>query len=301
MVVRAIYERQRTDKRLSVLWVVAIILVDIISVALSFVAMFWSYDFSDPYYTMDTSDFFAVGAVSNVAGVLSTILLAAFVYYLVKRQNDHYAREARLRTALLSLMSAAAWSPERTNDIVPETMALSMARGPQEKHRNVWFWIFVILLPTILSIVISLGLWLYIYAGPPQGDISYSAIIGALVLSLLMLLGYLILMLYLLYFLTQTMEEHDSRWNAFAYNVRRAMSKLGFPVGRSFRMNRLPEHSVALYVVLTIFTGIFIFYWYYVLVKDPNEHFDYQWEFEDNILSAIMPPEYVVTSSVSRP
>ena len=69
--------------------------------------------------------------------------------------------------------------------------------------------------------------------------------------------------------------------------ARNALSKLGFPAGRPFTIQRLPERSFALYLVLTIFTGIFVYYWLYALVKDPNEHFKYQWEFEDNLTSSL--------------
>jgi hypothetical protein len=29
--------------------------------------------------------------------------------------------------------------------------------------------------------------------------------------------------------------------------------------------------------------GLFLIYWYYVLIKDLNEHFRAQWQFEDQI------------------
>lgn len=57
----------------------------------------------------------------------------------------------------------------------------------------------------------------------------------------------------------------------------------------AYRTPRLPDRSMILYVILTIFTGIFALYWLYVLVKDPNDHFANQWRFEDSLVAAIAP------------
>ena len=50
----------------------------------------------------------------------------------------------------------------------------------------------------------------------------------------------------------------------------------------------LPSRSFVLYFILSIVTlGIFEFYWSYVLIKDFNEHFKAQWQFEDSLMSVI--------------
>jgi hypothetical protein len=46
----------------------------------------------------------------------------------------------------------------------------------------------------------------------------------------------------------------------------------------------LPERSFFIYLILTLLTcGLFLIYWYYVLIKDLNDHFGAQWQFEDQI------------------
>ena len=299
MVARAIYERSRTDRQLSPLWIALIILVNIVNVLVIVLLALWSLDGSSPFVATDSSSYIALNTVSSLIGLLSMLVLAWFIYYLVKRQNDHYAREANLRTALVSLIRAAAWSPERMYDIAPEMMALSTVERRQEQPRIVWFWVFVVLFPSIASIALSASIQMSVSSDSSWQSFDDVTIVILLV-SLVVALVSLILTLYLLYFLTQTMLEHDGRWNVFAFNSRRAMSKLGFPPGRPYRMSRLPDRSMVLYIILTIFTGVFVLYWLYVLAKDPNEHFMYQWEFEDNAMSAITPSEYSATSSVSR-
>jgi len=92
--------------------------------------------------------------------------------------------------------------------------------------------------------------------------------------------------LYVLYFLTKDPPRHDRRQSSFLQQAQSALSKLGKPVVYpSWR--QLPERSFFLYLVLTIITGFFALYWYYVLIKDFNEHFKAQWVFEDELLRAV--------------
>jgi hypothetical protein len=96
-----------------------------------------------------------------------------------------------------------------------------------------------------------------------------------------------ILGLYVLYFLTKDPPNHDHRQLAFMQQAQSAASKLGMtivvPTWKS-----LPDRSFFLYFILTIITaGFFGIYWYYVLIKDFNEHFKAQWVFEDQLVSTI--------------
>ena len=299
MVVRAIHERAKTDRIVSPLWIVVIILVEILALVLDVVLTFWYWNTSLPFDSPSSLSYTWIQTVTGLISFLATIIIAWFFYTLVKRQNDHYNREASLRIGVSSLIRAAAWSPERTNDVAPEMMAISMVERRQEQHRSVWFWTFVILLPSIASVATSVGTQIY-FGSDSSGEYYDMSTVALLIPSVAAALIALVLTLYMFYFLTQTMMEHDSRWNSFAYNSRRALSKLGFPTGRPYRVSRLPERSMVLYILLTIFTGIFALYWMYVLAKDPNEHFKYQWEFEDNFMSAISPVESWATYSASR-
>jgi len=51
------------------------------------------------------------------------------------------------------------------------------------------------------------------------------------------------------------------------------------------RRYKIVDRSTAIYIVLTIITlGIFMLYWLYTVVKDPNEHFREDWRIEDSIM-----------------
>jgi hypothetical protein len=123
--------------------------------------------------------------------------------------------------------------------------------------------------------------------------------IALIVLLMLVMVIALVFEIFLLYFLTQTMIEHDGRWNLFAFHSRRALSKLGFSAGPAYRMAKLPNRSMVLYIVLTLLTGLFALYWLYIVLKDPNDHFEYQHEFEDNIMASIAPTEPIASASAS--
>lgn len=296
MIARSVYYRTSTDKHLSYFWLVAIIVIPLISVLVGLIAVFSTIDFSDPNADLEPFPL-AVSLFIDLTSLVSAVLYGFLIYYLVKRQNDHYTREDAFRNGVSTLIRTAAWSPDRMNDIVPETMALSTVERRQEPQRKIWFWIFVYFLPFVAVTLMSAGMTALI----SSTDTISGPVIGAIVGTILILLVSAVLEFYLFYFLTQTMLDHDRRWNTFAYNARRAMSKLGFPSGRPYRVSRLPERSMVLYIILSILTGIFLYYWIYVILKDPNEHFQYQWEFEDNVMSSIVPQEYASTSSVSRP
>lgn len=93
--------------------------------------------------------------------------------------------------------------------------------------------------------------------------------------------------LYVLYFLTRDPHRHDSRQQPFMQQVQMALSKLGKTVVVP-SWKTIPSRSFFLYFILSILTlGLFEFYWYYVLIKDFNEHFKAQWSFEDQLAYAI--------------
>lgn len=287
-VLRAIQERTGTDRMMSMMWIVAIVLAEIVSSVIMVVA--FVVILADPLSegSPHSSVLWTFGTVASLLGTLSTIILVAFIYLLVKRQNDHYLREARLRSAVMSLIKAAAWSPERANDIAPETLALSRVESIHEKQRNPWLWSLIFLIPVALGFFVLAAFWFIASVGSPE-DIAIGAVISIVAAVVLVSLALFVLELYLLYFLTKTMLDHDARWNLFAYNSGRALLKLGFRPVVAYMTPRLPDRSLVLYVILTIFIGIFVLYWFYVLVKDPNDHFANQWRFEDSLVAAITP------------
>ncbi len=220
---------------------------------------------------------------STTIGSIATMVILLYLYYkLVKRQNDHYARERSLRSAIVSLVRAASDTPEKKQMVEYDLRVMDSLNFVVERHRRPWFWVLVTVLPLI---VVPISVFV-IFADINSSSIFVVSVLAIIAVGLIALTS-LFLQIYMFWFLGETMSKHDGRWGTFSMTARNALSKLGFPAGRPFRIQRLPERSFALYLVLTIFTGIFVFYWLYALLKDPNEHFKYQWEFEDNLMSAL--------------
>lgn len=91
---------------------------------------------------------------------------------------------------------------------------------------------------------------------------------------------------YLLYVLTKWPSEHEPRWVAFVQQAGSAAAKLGLVAALPI-WNPVPRRSFALYLILSLFIPFFSLYWYYVLLKDPNEHFKGHAQVED-AFAAIM-------------
>jgi hypothetical protein len=93
---------------------------------------------------------------------------------------------------------------------------------------------------------------------------------------------------YVWYFLMKDFYKHERREDGFWEDVGRILDKTGIKFSAPRRTEPLPERSFALYLILTIITfGFFGVYWLYVLLKDPNQHFVYHRQMEDQLLSSL--------------
>jgi len=91
---------------------------------------------------------------------------------------------------------------------------------------------------------------------------------------------------YVWYFLMKDFYKHERREDGFWEDISRMLDKCGIKFSVPRRMETLPERSFVLYLILTIITlGFFGIYWLYVLLKDPNQHFKYHIQIEDQLLS----------------
>lgn len=91
--------------------------------------------------------------------------------------------------------------------------------------------------------------------------------------------------LYVMYFLTKDPGIHDSRQNPFIRYSSSALHKLGITVQPSWKT--IPQRSAVLYVILSVFIPFFIIYWFYVVIKDLNNHFRTQRVFENSLVNAL--------------
>lgn len=93
---------------------------------------------------------------------------------------------------------------------------------------------------------------------------------------------------YVYYFLMKDFYRHERREDGFWEDIGKILSKLGVSFTPPRRMNPIPDRSFILYLILTIITlGIFGIYWLYVLIKDPNEHFRYHAQIDEELLATV--------------
>ena len=278
-------ERQRTDRILSPLWIVVPIILVLITSIIGFGMVFsalWDEISANPDY-----DPYELGypeeavdgmLVMYFGTLIYQLIIAVLTYLLVDRLNKHFDRERRLRQEVVSLIRTGTKTPELESLVSYEMNAIATTEQFGDQRRQPAFWAIVILLPAVVS-----SLWMAVLLSEPDAIPA-----GMVALNFLFSIFMFAVELYLLYFLGKSMYQHDVRWNDFSYSAQRALSKVGFPIGPSYRLGRLEDRSFLLYLVLTFVTlGLFIYYWWYTLIKDPNNHFERQWGFEDSVMESL--------------
>ena len=93
---------------------------------------------------------------------------------------------------------------------------------------------------------------------------------------------------YVWYFLMKDFYKHERREDGFWEDMSKTLDKCGVKFSVPRRTETLPDRSFALYFILNLVTlGFFGIYWIYVLLKDPNEHFRYHVQTEDQLLTTL--------------
>jgi hypothetical protein len=91
------------------------------------------------------------------------------------------------------------------------------------------------------------------------------------------------------YNLTQDLRKHEELQSAYQTTLISALNETG---ARSLTLppSRPHKRDPILLIILTAITaGLFWIYWFYTLLKDYNEHFQDQAQFEDQILAMLRP------------
>lgn len=293
----AINARSKTDEILPSLWVIVPILIVIASIVVGVALMLsWAFnvdqDVADPFDVIEPEFYFGF-AIIIVGSTAAYIIFGILAYKLVNRQNEHYVRESHLRTGIIYYLRGAAGSPEKEATIASELATMNSLQSQAnmgEKQRTPIAWALVIVLPSLITVLIAAS-FLIIAVGidPVESTDELEDLIPFILLtstSWVFLLIIFVLNMYMFYFLMKTMYEHDNRWNMFAQQTQYAMYKLGYQIGPPY-WAPLPNRSFVLYFIAIIFISPFILYWWYVLIKDPNQHFKNQWYFEDQIAAAL--------------
>jgi hypothetical protein len=93
-----------------------------------------------------------------------------------------------------------------------------------------------------------------------------------------------ILQLYVMQRLTRFTIEHDRRWTVFIQQVQSGGASIGFKPSLPSWKASAPKPAVVYLVIALVFLP-FITFWYTDLIKDLEEHFKLQWQFEDQLVS----------------
>jgi len=96
------------------------------------------------------------------------------------------------------------------------------------------------------------------------------------------------LSLYVYYFLMSDFYKHEQLENSFWQQSSSTLNQLEINFSVPQRTGPMPNRSFVLYLILTVVTmGLFGAYWLFVLLKDPNQHFDYHKKVETQLLAAV--------------
>ena len=277
-ILKAIANRKITDRIVSWAWILIIILILIGSVLLA-IAMAV---LSASMVLWNTSTLNTVIQIIFIAASIATTAIFAFLaFVLVRRQNEHFARDRALREGIILLLRTASDPTGRSSLVMNELAAMNAANSPREDHHDERIWALLMLLPLLTTFGLAAILYLTVYGT--------STIVVFTILSFVILIavGELLAMLYMFYFLGKQIYEHDERWLVFEQNAKSIMMKLRWPPIIRMRQSRVEKREFAIYLIVTIFISPFVLYWWYSLIKDPNDHFTSQWEFEDRLADII--------------
>jgi len=175
-------------------------------------------------------------------------ILAVLNYRLVKRFNAHIKREAVLRTGIIEFMRAAADEQGKADQLATELSTMeSIDRDALIHERG------ASVLITPFAAVPLLGFFAAYYS---------------------------------LHAVTGPTAIHDRRWHALIHQACSAGSKLGYRLTLPSSIT-IPKRSFLLFLALSLAVFPFLAYWYHVLIRDLNQHFEAQWKIEDDLLKAL--------------
>ena len=228
----------------------------------------------------------AIGYSSLIVTSVFSVLFAKVVYDAIQRQNNHFLRERRLREAICSLVKSSECELSQSADAKKEVSGLIDLVTPPadtEKIRSPLWWASVEIASFALPWVWLLSVAVLETLGVQDTLLNPLAFLAVIVTGL----AFGILELYMMMFLMMGTWGHDARWIGFVEKARAAIARLGYPSGTLRMESPLPKRSFSKYLVLSALTGVFLLYWWYTLVKDPNDHFERQWKVEDQLLGLV--------------
>jgi hypothetical protein len=287
-IISLVGSRRSTDRKMTRLW--AIIPVGVLSITLGYILQairimsfpydHWDYDWLDVFY-----------AGSLIVGLpLFGVLFGAMVYKMIKRINLHTRREDALRAATMAYLRTTAGSAEKEQQILTELLRMSAFDGQalayEKKHKPAQWAAGITLLFLAYPMYFGIIIIAHALIDDPWGSFRISMFFS--LFSYGMMLVTLVASAYIVNFFMRTIYTHDFRWNGFTTTTMMVLHRLGKIESNRWEHRPLKERSMIKYAIITILTGgIFLFYWFYALVDDPNKHFEQQHAFEDMLKEVV--------------
>ncbi len=279
----AISRRRRTDRRLPPLAAVVPFIITMLFAIVLVGAVFGKildYDLSGGDMPTEEEilgdmDSYIVAAV--VFNVLFYATYAALAYLMVDRANRHLEREAAVMNAVGKILGKLGGARSLTSDPWGRELILD-GRAAYGTKRNPLLWAAVVALPLIGSLAEDYAVL--------NGDFELS---GSLqIVSLPIMLVHVVLMFYFLHTVSEDTWRHDRDWMDFARGTKVALARAGATAGALDEGATLPNRPTGLFLVVSFITlGLFLVYWWYVAVKDPNGHYEKQARFEDQLVAML--------------
>lgn len=284
-----IRSREATDRYISPVWsTLSLLMIVPISglYAISILAIIFGLNFGgeDPLW-----EFFYV-FVRNGMVLAFGLLFALLAFKMLWRMNSHMEREEGLRKAIMNYLMSSSRTADGDQSMVKELIAASAYDGQAltyEKKLSPKRWAYQLALVfgglSILGAAQTAGIY---YTGHEYDNFAVFALLS-IVGGILEIIG-LILLVILASHLMKSIYTHEIRWQGFVRSTGVALRKLEKRFDAQSGKDPPNERSMLLYVVLTIITlGAFGVYWLYVLIDDPNKHFERQHVVEDALVRAI--------------
>ncbi len=195
-----------------------------------------------------SSDFLVYFLMVIILAIVAGIIYIIIDHKLLERNAEHGRRERMLREGIIEYITLKARERGMEQALAPQIATMNGIHAESNaEEMNQHNWLALLLLIPGVNIIIGL---------------------------------------YILYILTQYDVKHNQRWYAFAQQTQYAGQALGmtimFPSWKS-----TPQRSFVVYLIVTLLFSLFLIYWYYVLIKDMNEHYKAQWQFEDQLMSSL--------------
>jgi flagellar basal body-associated protein FliL len=246
--------RVQTDTYLSTAWIllpiIALLLVIVISVVTALAAISKIGSTTTPPTTSQLMPYAGGFGLATLVGIGSDILILYFFYMLIRRRNQHFPRQQRFFTDLVTVLRTAA--NRKSVNVDPTLGSIENAirqAQTEETDKSAILWVVLMLIPLVNIIAI----------------------------------------LYVLYFLTKDYYKHERWEDGVLSDVERTLAPMGVQF-IFHRNESVPDRSFILYLIITIVTlGLFGLYWMYILIKDPNNHFKNHAVYEPQLIQLLAP------------